>query len=96
LKQFRESGQPACRKQDVSWIAQFETAMEHSFLLVKGGRGLEHHFPHLYSQVGVGEMVVVDVQRETVGLDVVVTTGVVVVVTTGVVVVLVVVLVVVE
>jgi hypothetical protein len=36
---------------------------------------LEHHFPHLYSQVGVGEMVVVDVQSETVGLDVVVTTG---------------------
>ena len=34
---------------------------------------MEHHFPHLYSQVGIGETVVVDMQSETVGFDVVVT-----------------------
>ena len=42
----------------------------------KGGRGLEHQLPHLYSQVGVGEMVVVEVQREGVGLVEVVGVGV--------------------
>jgi hypothetical protein len=39
---------------------------------VKAGRGLEHHFPHLYSQVGAGEIVTVDVQREAVVLVLVV------------------------
>jgi hypothetical protein len=30
--------------------------------------GFEHHLPHWYSQVGVAEMVVVDVQRDAVVL----------------------------
>lgn len=30
------------------------------------GIGLEHHLPHWYSQVGVGETVTVDVQKEAV------------------------------
>jgi hypothetical protein len=32
----------------------------------KEGRGAEHQFPHLYSQVGVGETVTVDVQKDAV------------------------------
>ena len=35
---------------------------------MKVGRGLEHQFPHLYSQVGVGETVTVEVQRDAVVL----------------------------
>jgi hypothetical protein len=37
-----------------------------SFWLLNEGRGFEHHFPHLYSQVGSGAIVVVDVHKETV------------------------------
>ena len=33
---------------------------------MKGGSGLEHHFPHLYSQLGVGDTVTVEVQRDAV------------------------------
>jgi len=33
---------------------------------LKEGRGAEHQFPHLYSQVGVGETGTVDVQRDAV------------------------------
>ena len=51
---------------------------------MKGGRGLEHQFPHLNSQVGDGDVVTVDVQRVAVVLVLVVVirvfTGVVVVV----------------
>jgi hypothetical protein len=32
---------------------------------VNFGMGLEHQLPHLYSHVGVGTMLVVEVQRET-------------------------------
>lgn len=35
---------------------------------MKGGRGLEHQLPHLYSQVGDGETVTVEVQRDAVVL----------------------------
>ena len=35
---------------------------------MKGGRGLEHQLPHLYSQVGDGETVTVVVQRDAVVL----------------------------
>ena len=39
------------------------------------GRGFEHQLPHLYSQVGVGVTVYVDVQREAVVLVVEVVGG---------------------
>ena len=50
----------------MSWIAQLLAAVLHDGLSEKGGSGFEHQPPHLYSQVGVGEMVVVDVHRDTV------------------------------
>lgn len=67
-KQFRLSGNPACKKQEASCTLQAATALEQELGSLKGGRGLEHHFPHLYSQVGVGDTVTVDVQREAVVL----------------------------
>ncbi len=39
------------------------------------GRGVEHQLPHLYSQVGVGVTVYVEVQREAVVLVVEVVGG---------------------
>jgi len=39
---------------------------------LKDGSGLEHHEPHWYSQVGVAEMAVVEVQSEAVDFVVVV------------------------
>lgn len=44
----------------------------HEVLSLQFGSGFEHQFPHLYSQVGVGDTVVVDVQRDAVVLVVVV------------------------
>ena len=49
--------------------------MPQELISVNGGRGLEHHFPHWYSQVGVGEVVTVDVQRDAVVLVEVVVGG---------------------
>lgn len=67
------SGKPACTKQEANWTLQAATALPQELLSVKGGRGLEHHLPHLYSQVGLGDIVTVEVQREAVVLvDVVV------------------------
>lgn len=64
----------------MSWMAQFETAVLQSFWLENGGRGFEHHFPHLYSQVGAGGgRVMVDVHKADVVLGVVITLVVVVV-----------------
>ena len=42
------------RKQSAIWRIHSATATWQLGLSVKGGRGLEHHFPQLYSQVGVG------------------------------------------
>jgi hypothetical protein len=44
------------------------TASPQELESVNDGRGLEHHLPHWYSQVGVGEIVTVEVQREAVVL----------------------------
>jgi hypothetical protein len=49
-----------------------DTAFKQSSLLLKGGRGCEHQFPHLYSQVGDGVSVIVFVQSEAVVVVVVV------------------------
>jgi len=62
------SGKPACKKQEANWTWQAATALPHELEAEKGGRGLEDHFPHLYSQLGGGEAVTVAVQRETVVL----------------------------
>jgi hypothetical protein len=51
-------------KQEATWTVQDDQAERQEFLSVNFGIGLEHHLPHLYSQVGVGEVVTVDVQRE--------------------------------
>jgi len=67
-KQLRLSGNPACRKQDASWTEHEEKADQQEFWSVQDGRGLEHQFPHLYSHVGLGETVTVEVQREAVVL----------------------------
>lgn len=56
-KQFMLSGNPAFAKQDVVWIKQEDTALMQESLSPKAGSGLEHHFPHLYSQVWVGATV---------------------------------------
>jgi hypothetical protein len=65
-KQFKLSGKPAEAKQDANWTLQEETAFKQDGPSLKGGRGLEHHFPHLYSHVGAGAATVtVDVHRET-------------------------------
>jgi hypothetical protein len=53
-QQSRFAGNPACRKQDRSWILHCPTALRHEVASEKLGRGVEHQFPHLYSQVGVG------------------------------------------
>ena len=42
-------------------MEQAETAFAQELLSLKSGRGAEHHFPHLYSQVGVGVTMEVDV-----------------------------------
>jgi hypothetical protein len=60
------SGKPAWRKQEATWRVQEEWAAQQEVESLKVGRGVEHHLPHLYSQVGVGEMVVVEVQRDAV------------------------------
>ena len=62
------SGKPACKKQEANWTLQAATAFPQELESVKGGRGPEHHFPHWYSQVGVGEIVIVEVQRDAVVL----------------------------
>lgn len=56
-KQFKLSGKPAFRKQEAICIEQVEKAAKQELLSEKLGSGLEHHLPHLYSQVGVGEVV---------------------------------------
>jgi hypothetical protein len=63
-KQFKLSGHPACKKQLVVCTRQFVTAVLQEPPSLKGGRGLEHHFPHLYSQVGIGVTVTVDVHND--------------------------------
>jgi hypothetical protein len=65
-KQFSEAGKPAPRKHEASWTAQLLAAVLHDGLSENGGSGFEHQLPHLYSQVGVGEIVVVDVHRDAV------------------------------
>jgi len=66
-KHFRFSGNPAFKKHDTFCTAQAETAFAHELWSLKSGSGLEHHFPHLYSQVGAGGVTVtVEVQRDTV------------------------------
>lgn len=45
---------------------QEDQAERQDDLSVKLGIGLEHQLPHLYSQVAVGEVVTVVVQREAV------------------------------
>jgi hypothetical protein len=47
-----DSGQPALKKQEAIWILQEDHAVRQLASSVKSGRGVEHHFPHLYSQVG--------------------------------------------
>jgi hypothetical protein len=63
-KQFKESGKPACKKQDATWTVQALAAVMQPFASLKSGMGVEHQSPHLYSQVGVGVTVVVLVQRD--------------------------------
>jgi hypothetical protein len=57
-------GKPASSRQAVNWTAQEPAAVKHEFLSVNVGIGFEHQLPHLYSHVGVGTMLVVEVQRE--------------------------------
>ncbi len=45
---------------------QEENACQQEPLSVNLGIGFEHQFPHLYSQVGVADWVIVVVQRDTV------------------------------
>jgi hypothetical protein len=52
-------------------MAQLAAAVVHDGWSEKGGRGFEHHEPHLYSQVGVGDTVTVEVHRDTLFVDVV-------------------------
>ncbi len=54
----REDGKPADRKQDVTCNSQALTAVKHEGWSENSGIGVEHQDPHLYSQVGVGLMVV--------------------------------------
>ena len=57
-----------------NWIKQFPAAALQLFLSVYGGRGLEHHFPTLYSQVGgTGTLVETEVHKLTFDVVVVVT-----------------------
>lgn len=56
-KHSREAGNPAFRKQEATCTVQAPTAVAHDFGSVNGGIGVEHHFPQVYSHVGVGEMV---------------------------------------
>lgn len=71
LKQSKEAGNPAVRKQEAICTVQAATAVLHDFESVKGGIGLEHHFPQVYSHVGgVGDTAYVDVQSVGVGVGV--------------------------
>lgn len=65
-KQLKLAGKPAWAKQDATCTLQEEKAAEQEFESVKSGIGVEHQFPHEYSQVGVGVVVYVEVQREAV------------------------------
>jgi hypothetical protein len=51
-------------------MAQLLAAMRHDLESENGGSGFEHQSPHLYSQVGVGDTVIVDVHKDTVGVNV--------------------------
>lgn len=65
-KQFKLSGKPACKKQEATCTLQEEKAVQQESESVNAGIGLEHQFPHEYSQVGVGVVVYVEVQRDAV------------------------------
>lgn len=67
-KQSKLAGKPAWRKQDATCTLQEEKAAKQEFESLKAGIGVEHQFPHLYSQVGVGVVVNVEVQRDAVVL----------------------------
>jgi hypothetical protein len=53
-------------KQEKTCTAQLDAEVLQDPWSEKGGRGLEHHLPHWYSQVGVGVDTMVDVQSDTV------------------------------
>jgi hypothetical protein len=70
LKQFRLAGNPASRKQDATWMRQFDAAVLQELESEKPANGFEHQLPHWYSQVGVGVTVVVTVHDDVVGVGV--------------------------
>ena len=62
-------------KHEKTCTAQLAADVVHDGWSEKGGSGFEHHFPHEYSQVGVGVDTTVEVHSDTVLLDVVVGGG---------------------
>lgn len=61
-KHWRDSGHGLEKKQSATWSMQEDTALAHAVSSLKTGKGLEHHFPQAYSQVGAGKT---DVQTVT-------------------------------
>lgn len=53
-KHWRASGHEFVKKQSATWSRHEDTALPQDALSLKTGKGLEHHFPHTYSQVGTG------------------------------------------
>lgn len=53
-KHWRASGNELEKKQSATWSRQEDAALPHDALSLKRGKGLEHHFPTAYSQVGAG------------------------------------------
>ena len=70
LRQLRDSGKPAFRKQLAPWSRHLDPEMRQPVLSCQSGTGLEHHFPTLYSQFD--GVVLVDVQTGAVVVLVVV------------------------
>ncbi|MCJ1467371.1 hypothetical protein MMC07_005995 [Pseudocyphellaria aurata] len=53
-KHWSASGHEFVKKQSATWSRHEDTALPQDALSLKTGKGLEHHFPHAYSQVGTG------------------------------------------
>ena len=55
-KHWRAAGHEFVKKQSATWSKQEDAALPQDVSSLKKGRGLEHHFPLAYSQVGAGAM----------------------------------------
>lgn len=69
-KHCRASGQELVEKQSATWRRQEDTALPQPGLSLKTGKGLEHHFPHSYSQAGTGTLEMHCVAENTFVVDV--------------------------